>query len=130
MTLAMLALPVLLVAVVGGSLVLRMGRDHPIDPRWWVPGGDPERGRQAIIQHGCGACHVIPGVRDATGRVGPRLNDFREQMYIGGQLANTPDNLIRWIQNPQHFAPNTAMPNLNIPESDARDITAYIYSDR
>jgi cytochrome c1 len=49
-------------------------------------------------------------------------------MYIGGQLANTPDNLIAWLQDPQHFAPGTAMPNLLITEPAARDMAAYLYA--
>jgi cytochrome c len=96
-------------------------------PVWTVPGGDPSRGRRAILKYGCSACHVIPGVREATGRVGPKLEDIHRQIYIGGVLPNFPDNLIRWIQDPQEFSPETAMPNLDVSEQDARDITAHLH---
>lgn len=92
-----------------------------------VKGGDINLGRQAIIDYGCGGCHVIPGVPNAKGRVGPRLNDFAEQIYIGGVLANTPQNLIAWIQDPRAASPPTAMPDLGVTEEDARNIAAYIY---
>ncbi len=60
--------------------------------------------------------------------MGPKLEDLRHQIYIGGVLANEPDNLIRWIQNPKRYSPDTAMPNLGVSEQDARDIAAYLYA--
>src|SRR4051794_26807905 len=38
-----------------------------------ITGGDLDRGRTAMSQQGCGACHEIPGVANATGKVGPSL---------------------------------------------------------
>lgn len=96
-------------------------------PRWEVPGGEPRRGPEAITRHGCFSCHAIPGIRRAKGRVGPRLHGIREQMYIGGMLANSPGNMAAWIRNPQRFAPGTAMPDLDVGEQDALDITAYLF---
>jgi hypothetical protein len=37
-----------------------------------------------------------------------------ERIYIAGVLANTPENLARWIENPTEINPRTAMPNLHI----------------
>ena len=48
-----------------------------------VPGGSPKRGAEAIVRFGCGACHVIPGIQGAVGKVGPPLIDFSERGYIG-----------------------------------------------
>jgi cytochrome c len=96
-------------------------------PVWTVPGGDSQRGRQLIINYGCPACHVIAGVRQATGRVGPKLEDIGEQSYLAGVLPNMPDNLIQWIMSPQEISPGTAMPDLNVSEPDARDIATYLY---
>jgi cytochrome c len=72
--------------------------------------GDPERGQVALDGFGCGACHVIPGVRAARGMVGPPLTGFARRSYIAGQLVNSPDNLVRWIAYPQAVEPGTAMP--------------------
>jgi cytochrome c1 len=33
-----------------------------------------------------------------------------------------------WIQDPQHVAPGTDMPNLGVSGGDARDITAFLYT--
>ncbi|MFC7402812.1 c-type cytochrome [Citricoccus sp. GCM10030269] len=92
-----------------------------------VPEGDAEAGRAAILQHGCASCHTIPGVESASESIGPDLTGFDEKTYIAGQLPNRPEELIRWIQNPQEISPGTAMPNLGVTEQDARDIAAFLY---
>jgi cytochrome c1 len=46
---------------------------------------------------------------------------------IAGHLPNTPANLVRWIMHPQEVAPGTLMPDLGVPERQARDIAAYLY---
>src|SRR5690242_14892256 len=66
-----------------------------------VAGGNPERGRDALQSYGCGACHSIPGVRGANATVGPPLDRFANRRFIGGELPNEPDNLVKWIMNPQ-----------------------------
>jgi cytochrome c len=60
--------------------------------------------------------------------VGPPLTMFARRAYIAGQLTNQPDNLIRWIQNPQAVEPGTAMPNLGVIPEIARDMAAYLYT--
>jgi len=93
-----------------------------------VPGGDVDRGRAAIQAVGCGACHVIGGVPNANGLVAPPLTNVAQRSIIAGELPNTPENMMRWIQDPQAVEPNTAMPNLGIDARTARDITAYLYA--
>ncbi|MBC8099084.1 MAG: c-type cytochrome [Armatimonadetes bacterium] len=93
-----------------------------------VANGDVAAGRAAIIVHGCGACHTIPNVPNANAYVGPPLNAYQQRHYIAGNLPNNADNLIYWIQYPQSVEPGTAMPNLNVSETDARNIAAYLYS--
>lgn len=91
-------------------------------------GGDPNRGESMFIQYGCGSCHALKNVRTATGSVGPPLDGIALRTIIGGHLANTPDNMQRWIRDPQQVAPGTAMPDLNVGQTDARDITAFLYT--
>jgi cytochrome c len=93
-----------------------------------MTGGTPASGRAAISRYGCGACHTIPGISGANGMVGPPLSQVAGRMYLAGRLQNTPANMIRWIQNPQGVDDKTAMPNLNVPEQDARDISSYLYT--
>jgi cytochrome c2 len=92
--------------------------------------GSPARGRDAIALYGCGSCHSIPGVRNADALVGPPLDRIGSRAFVGGVVRNTPDNLIRWIQNPPAIDEKTAMPNLGVAPTDARDIAAYLYTLR
>lgn len=73
---------------------------------------------------------MIPGIREARGLVGPPLIYFGERTIIAGQLPNSPDNLIRWIQHPQSVEPKTAMPDLGLSEDQAADIAAYLLTLR
>ena len=91
-------------------------------------GGNPARGEAMFIQYGCGSCHAVKDVRTATGMVGPPLDGIALRMIIAGHLANNPQNMEKWIRNPQQVSPGTAMPDLHVGEQDARDITAFLYT--
>lgn len=91
-------------------------------------GGDPRRGEAMFIQYGCGSCHAVKNVRTATGMVGPPLDGIALRVIIAGKLANKPENMEKWIRDPQDVSPGTAMPDLNVGETDARDITAFLYT--
>ena len=93
-------------------------------------GGNAAHGKELIQNYGCGACHIIPGVQGARGLVGPPLLYFGRRTMIAGELPNSPDNLVRWIQNPRAIEPKTAMPNLGLTEDQAYDIAAYLYTLR
>lgn len=93
-----------------------------------VPGGNPDAGKLAIREYGCGACHTVPGVRGANGLAGPPLTHFARRSFIAGEASNTSGNLIRWIQAPESIEPGTAMPNLGVTEEMARDMAAYLYT--
>lgn len=90
--------------------------------------GDPTRGEAMFIQYGCGSCHGVKHVRKAVGAVGPPLDGIAIRAMIAGKLDNTPANLQAWIRDPQHISPGTGMPDLNVGERDARDISAFLYT--
>ena len=95
-----------------------------------VSGGDPVRGQGALLGYGCESCHTIPGVDSTRATVGPPLTQFARRRFVAGELENTPENVIRWIMNPQSIDPGNAMPNLSVNEGTARDIAAYLYTLR
>jgi cytochrome c553 len=78
--------------------------------------------------HGCAACHTIPGIRAPRGIVGPDLAGFARRPFIAGQLPNTPDVLVSFLQNSPALVPKTGMPNLGLSAEDARRIAAYLYT--
>jgi cytochrome c1 len=95
-----------------------------------MTGGDVKKGKYAIESYGCVSCHTIPGVRDEDAVVGPPLDRIGSRVYIGGVMKNTPRNMIHWVQDAPGVDPMTAMPNLHVTESDARDIASYLYTLR
>ncbi len=93
-------------------------------------GGDVHRGAELINQYRCGACHLIPGIHDARGMVGPPLIYFGQRTFIAGEVPNSPANLVQWIRSPKSIEPGTAMPDLGLSEQEARDVAAYLYTLR
>lgn len=91
-------------------------------------GGNVHRGAAAIERYGCGSCHIIPGISGAQGRVGASLDGIADRIYIAGVLQNTPENMVRWIQNPKAVDEKTIMPNLGVTQADAIDIAGYLYT--
>ena len=121
----------LVLSVAAGFLLLAGACENEADLRsasTMTGGFDPHRGRAAISAYGCGTCHTVPGVRGANALVGPPLTSMGSRGYIAGVMKNTPGNMIRWIQDPPAVDPMTAMPKLNVSESDARDIASYLYT--
>jgi cytochrome c2 len=90
-------------------------------------GGNAENGRLLLRQFACGSCHAIPGVANASGRVGPPLDGMAKRVYLGGVLPNTPENMASFIRAPHKAAPRTAMPDMGVTEEHARDMVAYLY---
>jgi cytochrome c len=90
--------------------------------------GDPKRGMDLIKQYGCGGCHLIPSIVDATGNVGPPLLHVGTRTYITGFFSNSPENMARWIQDPQRARPGNAMPRMGVTLQDSCDITAFLYT--
>jgi cytochrome c len=127
-SIVIMVLGALALLAVLGDLLLRGFRREVEPPVWETSWKETDPGRDAIVRYGCGGCHVVPGIRHATGRVGPQLHGFRDQMFIAGVLPNVPENLVAWIQNPKEFNPRTAMPNLRVTEEEARSIAIYLYA--
>lgn len=90
--------------------------------------GDAERGADLIADYGCGSCHVIPGIPQAEGRVGPSLQSWAERAMIAGQLRNRPAVLVRWLQDPTELIPRTGMPDQGVTREEAVDMAAYLYT--
>jgi cytochrome c len=95
-----------------------------------LTGGEPGKGKVAIVKYGCDTCHNIPGVLTATATVGPPLSQIALRSYLAGRIDNTPENMIKWIRDPRSVDPETAMPETGVTVADGRDIAAYLYTLR
>lgn len=63
----------------------------------------------------------MPG---ADVHVGPPLDGFGRRTLIAGRLPNTPESLVRWLQDPQAVKPGSAMPALGVSDAHAREMAA------
>jgi mono/diheme cytochrome c family protein len=76
------------------------------------------RGKQLFYsKYACQSCHIADYKQD-KGYVGPTLAD------VGDRL--TPLWIFKWLKNPSALSPGTVMPNANLPDDEARDLTAFL----
>jgi cytochrome c len=81
-----------------------------------------------LLASDCGACHRVPGIAGANGRVGPSLAGIARQQIIAGHFANTPEALAGWIEHPQQLLPGDAMPDMGLSHEQAQTIATYLYT--
>lgn len=85
-----------------------------------------ERGRQVFETRACFACHTVEGTT-AQGQVGPNLTDLGVRHTLGaGIMENTPENLARWIDDPQAIKPGSLMPRVGLTPDELRDVVAFL----
>ena len=96
-----------------------------------VPGLNPNaaRGIELTNRYGCASCHEIPGAA-VTGYVGPTLRGVERRAYLAGGLPNTPEQMVELIRFPDRARPGTLMPNLRVPEPEARELARFLYTLR
>ncbi len=68
------------------------------------------RGYALFKAKGCVGCHAIAGYPEAKGRIGPNLTHVASrQSIVAGWLHNTPENLQRWLRDPNAVKPDNIM---------------------
>jgi cytochrome c oxidase subunit 2 len=92
------------------------------------PLGEAARGAQIFAAGACVACHTLAGT-PAQGRVGPNLTHFASRQTLGaGLLDRSPENVAKWLKDPQAVKPGNKMPNLNLQDEEIRALVAYLES--
>lgn len=90
-----------------------------------APGRDAAKGLALFQQLSCVSCHAIKGT-PANAHVAPDLTHIASRRELGaGILDNTPNNLRRWLENPQKVKPGVLMPNFNLTEEQVNELVAY-----
>lgn len=117
-------------AVIGGAFIYAETQRAARTQAEASTRGHVDAGQVAIARYGCGACHVIPGIHGANGKVGPDLTHLSLRTEIAGTLPNDPDAMVRWLMHPQRIVPGNGMPEMGVSETDARDLTAYLYAQK
>jgi cytochrome c oxidase subunit 2 len=87
------------------------------------------RGLTAFAQAGCPACHTLRGA-GAQGRTAPDLTHLAGRRTLAaGSLANTPENLARWLRENQTIKPGNGMPAFGqLDAATMRDLVGYLES--
>jgi len=92
--------------------------------------GDERRGREIFLSHACSGCHTIRGT-NAHGRIGPDLTHVGGRQDLAGlAIPNTPEEMTRWIDDPQAIKPGVKMPDLHLSSADIRSVVSYLESLR
>ena len=92
-----------------------------------APSPDEAKGGQLIHRHGCLGCHSLRG-SEVAGGIAPDLTLIGARQSIGaGALANTPENIARFIRSPSSVKPGAKMPDFDmLPEEDIAEIARYL----
>jgi cytochrome c oxidase subunit II len=94
----------------------------PPTPRSGLAG----EGARLFQDKACMNCHTILGTA-AAARVGPNLTHLNNRQTIGaGVLTNTPENLKKWLTNPQIYKKGSLMPNMKLSPAEVEAIVAYL----
>lgn len=89
---------------------------------------DAHDGQLVFEQQACINCHTVAGTV-ATGRYGPDLTHLMSRETLAaGALPNTPENLKKWIDDPNSFKPGCLMPAMHLTDRQDAKITAYLVS--
>jgi cytochrome c oxidase subunit II len=83
-------------------------------------------GQKIFESTACVNCHTVRGTA-AIGRFGPDLTHLMSRDTIAsGAATNTPENLRRWIQNPDAIKPGSKMPAMGLSDPELNALTAYM----
>ncbi len=88
-------------------------------------GLEARKGLALFEQTSCVSCHAVNGTV-AGARVGPDLTHFASRRELGaGIVENTPDNLRRWLKDPQQVKPGAKMPDFKFSGEQIGQLVAY-----
>jgi cytochrome c oxidase subunit 2 len=93
------------------------------DERVWA-------GEKAFLSQSCVKCHAVRGT-PAKGRYGPDLTHLMSrQTLASGMVENTPENLRRWVADPQQIKPGCFMPAFGLGDRERNDMVRYLLTLR
>jgi len=88
-------------------------------------GTTAQSGFDLFQRSSCVNCHAINGT-PAEARVGPDLTHFASRQQLGAGIANnTPENLRRWLANPQAIKPGVKMPDYKFTPEELTSLVGY-----
>jgi cytochrome c oxidase subunit 2 len=87
-----------------------------------------DEGARLFVRHGCPACHAVDGMAEAIGAIGPNLTAFGDRLKVGaGAIENTPENIARFIADPDAIKPGATMPAFSmLPPAEIDAMAAWL----
>ncbi len=84
------------------------------------------KGAEVFREKNCVNCHSIAGLM-TSGRVAPDLTHFGSRTTLAaGTLPNTPENLVKWLKNPQSVKEGVLMPDIGLNTDQIKYLTSYL----
>jgi len=84
------------------------------------------KGAEVFREKNCVNCHSITGLM-TKGFMAPDLTHVGSRTTLAaGALPNTPENLARWITNPQFVKKGALMPDIGLTSEQIKYLTAYL----
>jgi cytochrome c oxidase subunit 2 len=91
---------------------------------------DAGSGRSAFLAQSCVNCHRVRGTSE-KGTYGPDLTHLmRRQTLAAGMIKNDPENLRRWVADPQQIKPGCLMPAFGLGDRERDLIVNYLQTLR
>jgi cytochrome c oxidase subunit II len=89
-------------------------------------GAQATAGLQYMKTSACAGCHAIRGA-GLNAKVAPDLTHLASRTTIAAvTLKNTPENLKRWIRDPQKVKPGNKMPTVPLTAKQLDQVVAYL----
>ena len=83
-------------------------------------------GHDLFLQTACINCHRVRGT-PANGDFAPDLTHLMSRATIGsGVVANTRENLLAWVNDPQDIKPGARMPSMKLTPQEVDQIVDYL----
>jgi cytochrome c oxidase subunit 2 len=120
------------------NMLIRVVVDSPTDFASWlenerkpaIEDAQVRAGRSAFLAQSCINCHRVRGTR-AQGNYAPDLTHLMSrQTLASGIVPNTPENLRRWVADPQPIKPGCLMPAFGLSDRERDDIVLYLLTLR
>jgi cytochrome c oxidase subunit 2 len=87
-------------------------------------------GQTRFQQLTCTNCHNIRGFNQQAQYAPDLTHVATRRMLAAERIENTPENLARWLREPNIIKPNCYMPNLKLSNDDVAALRAYLGSLR
>ena len=84
------------------------------------------KGAEVFREKNCVNCHAIAGLM-TRGRVAPDLTHVGSRTTLAaGTLPNTPENLAKWLKDPESVKKGVLMPDTGLETDQIEYLTAYL----